>query len=106
MTADFGAIYRHESGFELSADARYSGDYFSTIVNRKDEEVESYWVLNAQAGYTFGADANVRIFGFVNNILDSHDPTLIEAGAVGTDSDDVLYITPPRSFGVGLEAHF
>lgn len=106
VTADFGFLYRHESGFELSADARYSGDYFSTIVNREDEEVGSYWVLNAQAGYTFGADGNVRIFGFVNNLLDSHDPTLIEAGAVGTSDDDVLYITHPRSFGIGLEAYF
>jgi outer membrane receptor protein involved in Fe transport len=106
VTADFGFLYRHQSGFELSADARYSGDYFSTIVNREDEEVDSYWVLNAQAGYTFGADGNVRLFGFVNNILDSQDPTLIEAGAVGTNDDDVLYITHPRSFGIGLEAHF
>jgi iron complex outermembrane recepter protein len=106
VTADFGFLYRHESGFELSADARYSGDYFSTIVNREDEEVDSYWVLNAQAGYTFGADGNVRIFGFVNNILDSQDPTLIEASAVGDDTDDQLYITNPRSFGIGLEAYF
>jgi hypothetical protein len=42
----------------------------------------------------------------VNNILDSQDPTLIEAGAVGTNDDDVLYITHPRSFGIGLEAYF
>ena len=106
VTADFGVLYRHQSGFEVSADARYSGDYFSTIENLKEAEVDSYWLLNAQVGYVFGADANVRIFGFVNNILDSHDPTLIDPGAVGTTSDDVLYITQPRSFGVGLEAHF
>jgi outer membrane receptor protein involved in Fe transport len=106
VSADFGFIYRHESGFELSADARYSGDYFSTIVNLDEEEVDSYWVLNAQAGYTLGADGNLRIFGFVNNILDSHDPTLVEAGELGTTSDDVLYITHPRSFGIGLEAYF
>jgi outer membrane receptor protein involved in Fe transport len=106
VTADFGLIYQHESGFAFSADARYSGDYFSTIVNRKDEEVDSYWVLNAQAGYSFGADDNLRIFGFVNNILDADDPTLIEAGAVGTSSDDVLYIVNPRTFGVGLEIFF
>jgi len=68
--------------------------------------VDSYWVLNAQAGYSFGADDNLRIFGFVNNILDADDPTLIEAGAVGTSSDDVLYIVNPRTFGVGLEVFF
>lgn len=106
VTADFGVLYRHDSGFEISADARYSGEYFSTVENLKAAEVDSYWLLNAQVGYVFGADANVRVFGFVNNILDSHDPTLIDPGAVGTTSDDVLYITQPRSFGVGLEAHF
>ncbi|WP_162917069.1 TonB-dependent receptor domain-containing protein [Dongia deserti] len=106
VTADFGILYRHESGFEVSADARYSGDYFSTVENLKEAEVDSYWLLNAQVGYTFGADANVRIFGFVNNILDSDDPTLIDPGSVATTSDDVLNVVHPRSFGVGVEAHF
>jgi iron complex outermembrane recepter protein len=106
LTADFGFSYRHESGFEFSADARYSGEYFSTVENLDEAEVDPYWLLSAQAGYTFGADGNVRVFGFVNNILDSHDPTLIDPGSVSTTSDDVLYITHPRSFGVGIEAYF
>ena len=66
--------------------------------------IDPFWVLNAQAGYVFGADENVRIFGFVNNLLDADDPTLIEEGA--TSADDALYILHPRSFGVGVEAHF
>jgi iron complex outermembrane receptor protein len=104
FTADFGFSYRHESGFDLSADARYTGEYFSSIKNDPDEEIDPFWVLNAQAGYVFGADENVRIFGFVNNLLDADDPTLIEEGA--TSADDALYILHPRSFGVGVEAHF
>jgi outer membrane receptor protein involved in Fe transport len=104
FTADFGFSYRHASGFDLSADARYTGEYFSSIKNDPDEEIDPFWVLNAQAGYVFGADENVRIFGFVNNLLDADDPTLIEEGA--TSADDALYILHPRSFGVGVEAHF
>lgn len=104
VTADFGVIYHHESGFEFSADARYTGDYFSSVENDPREEIDSFWVVNTQLGYAWGEDRNVRLFGFINNLLDADDPTLIEAGA--TSADDSANVVHPRTFGVGLEVYF
>ena len=104
LTADIGVIYQHESGFEFSVDARYTGDYFSTVENYDNEAIDDYWVVNAQAGYVWGDDRNVRVFGFVNNLLDADDITTLEAGA--TPADDTAGILAPRSFGVGAEIYF
>ena len=104
FTADFGVIYRHESGFEFGADARYTGDYFSSVENDPREEINSYWVVNAQLGYAWGEDENFRVFGFINNLLDADDPTLIEAGA--TSADGAANVLHPRTFGVGMEVLF
>ncbi|HWA51259.1 MAG TPA: TonB-dependent receptor [Dongiaceae bacterium] len=104
FTADVGVIYQHESGFEFALDARYTGDYFSSVENDPYEEIDSYWIVNAQMGYVWGDDRNVRLFGFVNNLLDADDITTLEKGA--TPADDSAGIIPPRSFGVGLEVYF
>ena len=68
------------------------------------EEIDSFWVVNTQLGYGWGEDRNVRLFGFINNLLDADDPTLIEAGA--TSADDSANVVHPRTFGVGLEVYF
>ena len=104
FTADLGVIYQHESGFEFSVDARYTGDYFSTVENFDNEAIDDYWVANAQVGYVWGDDRNMRVFGFVNNIFDADDIITLEAGAA--PADDTAGILAPRSFGIGAELSF
>lgn len=102
VTLDIGATYRHSSGLELSADARFSDSYQSSIDNAVADKVDPYVVVNAQAGYRL--NDNLRGFAFVTNLFDSSDEVLLEPGA--TRADDVASILRPRSFGVGLQVNF
>lgn len=102
FTIDAGAIYRHSSGLELSADAQFSDAYYSSIDNSPRDEVDPYVVVNAQAGYRW--NENLRGFAFVTNIFDSGDELLLEPGA--TLADDAASILRPRTFGVGLQVNF
>jgi len=105
VTANVGFVYRHESGFDFSADARFTDNYFSSVENTKDEETDPYVLLNLQSGYSLGDDdANLRVFGFVTNVFDSRAETLIERGS--TSADDSIYIVQPRTFGIGIQAKF
>jgi iron complex outermembrane receptor protein len=105
FTADFGAIYRHESGFDISADARVSDGYFSSVTNDPRGKTEPYVVVNAQVGYRLSEDdPDTRIFAFITNLFDSGEPVLIEPGA--TPADDAALLLHPRAFGLGLEMRF
>lgn len=105
FTADFGVIYRHESGLEFGADARFSDAYFSSIDNNPRGETDPYFVANAQVGYTLATDVtSLRLFAFVNNVFDSEEPILLEPGA--TPADDSAVLLRPRTFGIGLEMRF
>jgi outer membrane receptor protein involved in Fe transport len=105
FTADFGAIYRHESGLDVSADARVSDGYFSSVNNDPRGKTDPYVVVNAQVGYRLSDDdPDTRIFAFVTNIFDSGEPVLIEPGA--TPADDAALLLHPRAFGIGLEMRF
>ncbi len=105
FTADFGGIYRHSSGFEISADARYSDAYFSDINNNPRGKTDPYFVVNSQIGYSFSTDfTSLRLFAFINNLFDADEPVLLTPGA--TPADDVANLLYPRTFGVGLEMTF
>ena len=105
FTTSFGASYRHESGLEVSADARFSDAYFSSIDNNARGKTEPHFVLNTQAGYRLSEGAvNLRIFAFISNLLDSDEPIYIEPGT--TAGDDVANILRPRTYGIGLEMTF
>jgi outer membrane receptor protein involved in Fe transport len=104
FTTDFGAIYHHSSGFEISADARFSDAYYSDVQEPRGK-TDPYIVVNSQVGYTFVNDlASVRLFVFVDNIFDADEAILIEQGA--TPADDIASILRPRTFGVGLQMTF
>jgi outer membrane receptor protein involved in Fe transport len=102
FTIDVGAIYRHSSGLELSADARFSDSFQSSIDNAAGDKIDPYVVVNAQAGYRL--NDNLRGFAFVTNLFDSSDEVLLEPGA--TRADDAASILRPRSFGIGLQVNF
>jgi iron complex outermembrane receptor protein len=89
------------NGFELSADARYSDAYYSSIDNHPRGKTDPYWLVNARAGYRFGI---AHVFAYIDNLLDDDTPLLITPGA--TVADDVATLPQPRSYGVGVEFNF
>lgn len=111
FSAKAGITYRHPGGFEMSLDASYSGGYHSSVLNREDERVGSFWLANAQLGYRF---KNVRLFGYVTNLLDSHKPVLLERASYDFDFDgttdlaniQTYSVLRPRTFMAGIEVNF
>jgi iron complex outermembrane recepter protein len=102
LTANAGFTWRHVSGFELSADARYSSAYYSDVRNRAEEEVGPYWLANAQTGYRFGE--RLRVFAYVTNLFDSDEPVILDPVDTTTPDDDAAALLRPRSYGIGIEA--
>ncbi|RPE79813.1 TonB-dependent receptor [Vulcaniibacterium tengchongense] len=100
-TANLGFAWVAGNGFELSANARYSDAYHSSIDNHPRGKTEPYWLLDAKAGYRIGI---AHLFAFVDNLLDDDTPLLITPGA--TAADDVATLPRPRSYGVGVELNF
>jgi iron complex outermembrane recepter protein len=108
FTAQLTLSYRPETGFYAVADTRYSGAYYSSIVNREDERVASYWTANAQIGYAF---RNMRLYLSVTNLFDEKDTLFIERSDYDFDFDGTLELTsvpallvqPPRAFAVGVQ---
>src|SRR5690606_22426241 len=86
FTANAGFTWRHASGVDLSADARYSSAYYSDVRNQAQDEVDAYWVVNAQAGYRI--TPQLRIFAYATNLLDADEPVLLEPGDITTPDDD------------------
>lgn len=104
LTASAGFTWRHSSGFELSADARYSSDYTSDVRNRPQDEVGPYWLANAQTGYRFGE--TLRMFAYVTNLFDSDEPVILDPVDTSTPDDDAAALLRPRAYGIGVEARF
>ncbi|MES0873779.1 TonB-dependent receptor [Sinimarinibacterium thermocellulolyticum] len=101
VTANAGFTWRHGSGFELGADVRYSSAYYSDVRNQAQDEVDAYWLVNAQAGYRIVP--NVRVFAYATNLLDADEPVLIEPGDVSTPDDDVAALLRARRIGIGVD---
>jgi iron complex outermembrane receptor protein len=97
FTTDLGFIYRHRTGVDLSADARYSDAYYSSVTNEPRGKVDPYAIMNVQAGYTI---RNTRVFAFAKNLFDSSAPVLLEPGA--TLAEDTALIVRPRRVGFGM----
>ena len=102
FTGTFGFNYKHKSGFDFGANARYSSSYYSNIDNTLFTKVDSYFVMGAQAGYSLGS---VRIFTYVKNLLD--DNSVVYYPSSGSDiTSSTATLLNPRTWGVGLEYHF
>lgn len=102
LTADLGVLYRLQNGFEIGADARYSGSYFSDVANTERAKIDPHWILNMQAGYTHN---DVRVFAFVRNLTDEeHVAFYRTVGA--TPATDLASLQQPRTFGLGVEMKF
>jgi outer membrane receptor protein involved in Fe transport len=101
VTANFGFAWEAVGGLEVSANARYSDAYFSSIDNHARGKTDPYWLVDAKAGYRFG---KTRLFAYVDNLLDSETPLLITPGA--TEADDIGNLPQPRNYGLGLQLDF
>lgn len=99
VTASFGGIYRHESGFFAGGDVSFTDGYYSKgdIQNQSALLVDSFTVVNAQIGY---ATDNFSVTAFAKNLLDEQYLTSISSGG------NYATVGDARSFGVRVEARF
>ncbi|MEF2072689.1 TonB-dependent receptor [Consotaella aegiceratis] len=89
----------------LSAEVRYTDDYYSDSANTKAYLVGSYAVANARMSYQ--VNDNAQIFGYVNNIFDDHSPTYLQASRTrATSGMTEAAVLSPREFGAGIKLTF
>ncbi|AUJ36748.1 TonB-dependent siderophore receptor [Vibrio vulnificus] len=98
MTGNFGGQYSFFDGFELSANAAYTGDYYSDRSNTAITTIDAYWVANAQLAYVF---ENGRATLFATNLFDSNKTTLYTS----SNLNDQL-TQQPRMIGASLQLNF
>ncbi|ELQ2337145.1 TonB-dependent siderophore vulnibactin receptor VvuA [Vibrio vulnificus] len=98
MTGNLGGQYSFFGGFELSANAAYTGDYYSDRSNTAITKVDAYWVANAQLAYVF---ENGRATLFATNLFDSNKTTLYTS----SNLNDQL-TQQPRMIGASLQLNF
>ncbi|HAS8567178.1 TPA: TonB-dependent siderophore receptor [Vibrio vulnificus] len=98
MTGNLGGQYSFFDGFELSANAAYTGDYYSDRSNTAITTIDAYWVANAQLAYVF---ENGRATLFATNLFDSNKTTLYTS----SNLNDQLK-QQPRMIGASLQLNF
>lgn len=96
LTANLGALYTFAENFEVSGNANYTGSYYSDVENSDNQEIDAYWVANAQVAYVFD---HGRISLFASNLFDSQKDTYNFGG------DDITK-QAPRQIGGSVELYF
>lgn len=97
VTASFGGIYKHESGFFGGGDISFTDGYYSKGDVNNLRALESFTVVNANFGYE---KDNFKITAFAKNLLDEEYLTSISSnGSQATVGEG-------RSFGVRVNATF
>lgn len=94
--------------FELGADVRYSGAFFSEVLNSPRARVSRFAVVNARAAYAIGP---AKLFVAARNLLNSNSLVYRGLGAdplTGTDlpAADSAILLEPRKISVGVELRF
>lgn len=99
LTASVGVTYKHQSGFFVSSDANYTGSYYSnsSLTNDEDQNVSSFFLANARAGYAF---SGFSLTAYVENMFDKDYITSVNS--TGTRAS----IGDGRTFGIQLNASF
>lgn len=101
VTASAGGIWKHQSGFFVSADVSYTDGYFSPrdLANNPLRYVDSFTLVNAQLGYE---TRHGTLAIFARNLFDEQYLTSIATpGPTGSAS-----IGEGRVFGVRGQARF
>lgn len=101
VTFNVGGIYRHASGFFVSADLAYTDSYYSSadVANTAEEEVSAFTIVNAAIGYEA---KNWSVTLFAKNIFDEEYVTGI---SVNGDSSSGT-VGDGRMIGVRARATF
>lgn len=99
LTASIGATYKHQSGFFVSSDANFTGSYYSnsSLTNDEDQNISSFFLANARAGYAF---SGFSLTAYVENMFDKDYITSVNS--TGTRAS----IGDGRTFGIQLNASF
>ena len=96
LTAAASVDWRPVDRLLLSAQAQYSGGYWSDEANSPLRRIDDWTKVDARAEWSAG---RFKIFGYVRNVFDSFYLTSLFLANAGTAGD-------PREWGIGLEAGF
>ncbi|MAU62587.1 MAG: TonB-dependent receptor [Parvibaculum sp.] len=95
-----GAFYESDTGFFFGGDTKYTSSYMTRIDGAPQEDVDAYWVSNAQAGYKMDG---WKVTVFAENLFDERYYTYIDtAGGVPVAAT----LGPRQLVGVSLEVEF
>ncbi|MEW5424782.1 TonB-dependent receptor [Amorphus sp. 3PC139-8] len=99
VTAAFGGVWRHHSGFFASADVTYTDGYYSggDVMNSSAQKVDSYTLVNAQLGYE---TRYALVSVFARNLLDEDYLTSI------SNTGNEATIGEGRFFGLRVSARY
>jgi len=86
--------------FELGADVRYTGNYFSDFLNDPRGKIGGYAVVNARVAYQMGP---ARLFFSARNLLNSGHPVQVFTSDVYPTYG---VIVEPRKLSAGVELRF
>lgn len=98
-----GASWDATDRLNLGGQVRYIDGYYSNTANTPTYEVDGFTLVDVNASYRI--NDRVEVYGYVNNLLDEHAPTLLEPAR-----GDVVFtqasLTAPRMVGLGLRGRF
>lgn len=99
LTASLGATYRHASGWFVGGDVSFTDGYYSRgeVQNRAFGEVDSFTLVNAQAGYETD---HLSFTVYAKNLLDEEYLTGIYSNGSTAEVGDA------RSFGLRFTQQF
>jgi outer membrane receptor protein involved in Fe transport len=100
VTGNAGVIFT-SGGLTVSADASYSGSYFSDEANDPRGAIDPFWLANAQIAYSWD---NVRVFANVSNLFNSDHAVSIAYG--DTRELDNGFLVPARRLMAGVTINF
>lgn len=101
----------NDGPFDASIGAKFTDERYITYLN--DSKVDSFWLVDASAGYTFdqvGVFSSVRVSVNATNLLDeSYFATVGSNGFATSDPDGLNYTLQtgaPRQFFINFDARF
>ena len=99
VTASFGGVWTHQSGFFMGADVSYTDGFYSSgaLDNMANQYLDGFTLVNAQLGFE---TENLKLTAFAKNLFDKQYLTSINSvGSKATVGDG-------RTFGLQLKGRF
>ena len=108
VTSSIGLSWTHNN-WSTSMVTRYTSGYFTDVNNRSGGKTDAHIIADAKISYDFDS---FRIYSSIKNIGDIEKTVARYPGTASVDSEepdiafDSAVLVQPRTFLVGLEAHF